>query len=176
MKKATMALLAVASLTLGDEFPYIKPMSVTIFNPDKTTRTIEFKQRVNGCLNIDKKFVVDSDGCPKSTVLDIIFKQASSTIVDERSSQSLEWFAKFLQENSHYKAEINGHADGVGVKEKNLKLSQKRAESTKEALVLLGIDASRLKTVGKGMSEPVASNDSETGRFINRRIEVVLIR
>lgn len=198
MKKATMALLAVASLAFSDEFPYIKPMSVTIFNPDKTTKTIEFKQGIavepvatvtvqskfngeiaskkDGCINTDKKFIVDGSGCPKSAVLDVIFQQASSTIVGDRSSESLEWFAKFLRENSYYKAQINGHADGVGSKEKNLKLSQKRAESTKEALVLLGIDSSRLTAVGKGMTEPIASNNSETGRFLNRRIEAVLIR
>jgi outer membrane protein OmpA-like peptidoglycan-associated protein len=66
---------------------------------------------------------------------------------------------------------ITGHTDNVGSEEYNQALSLKRAQAVKNWLVRKGIESSRMRTVGKGENEPVASNETEEGRLENRRIE-----
>lgn len=67
--------------------------------------------------------------------------------------------------------EISGHTDNVGDEAANLQLSQERAASVRQFLVIQGVDANALTTAGYGSTMPVASNDSFDGRFKNRRIE-----
>jgi OOP family OmpA-OmpF porin len=57
----------------------------------------------------------------------------------------------------------------------NIILSNKRAEAVKAALIKLGIASARIATIGKGESEPLTANDSESNRFRNRRIEVEIV-
>jgi len=66
---------------------------------------------------------------------------------------------------------ISGHTDDVGSDEANRTLSQKRAQSVKDWLVARGISANRMKVVGKGEAEPMATNETEDGRAQNRRME-----
>ena len=56
----------------------------------------------------------------------------------------------------------------------NLELSQRRAEAVKMQLVALGVSSDRITTVGYGKDFPVAANDTDTNRAINRRVEVVI--
>ena len=68
--------------------------------------------------------------------------------------------------------EISGHTDNIGTSEYNLKLSQRRASAIVDYLVGKGVDARRLKAVGYGRQQPLASNDDESeGRELNRRVE-----
>jgi len=67
--------------------------------------------------------------------------------------------------------EISGHTDSRGGREWNMELSQKRADSVKDWFVSKGISGSRITTVGYGPDQPVAPNDTEDGRFKNRRID-----
>jgi outer membrane protein OmpA-like peptidoglycan-associated protein len=66
---------------------------------------------------------------------------------------------------------ITGHTDNVGSQKYNQALSLKRAQSVKNWLVEKGIASKRMRTVGRGMNEPIASNDTEEGRLQNRRME-----
>jgi OOP family OmpA-OmpF porin len=68
-----------------------------------------------------------------------------------------------------------GHTDSVGSAARNEKLSMKRAEAVKNYLVSKGADASRIRTVGKGETQPVASNKTAAGRAQNRRVEIEII-
>lgn len=70
---------------------------------------------------------------------------------------------------------ISGHTDNIGSDEFNLKLSQARAETIKQLLVQKGLDAGKIVCEGLGEKWPVMTNETETGRAANRRIEVVLI-
>src|SRR5262245_8459773 len=67
---------------------------------------------------------------------------------------------------------IVGHTDSVGPDDYNQKLSERRAVSVAHYFESKDVNPTRLATVGKGESEPVASNNSESGRQANRRVEI----
>jgi len=74
-----------------------------------------------------------------------------------------------------YRIEIEGHTDAIGSEEYNLKLSQARAESVCDYLKQSGITTQRIIAVrGFGKLRPVASNDSDAGRQVNRRVEIII--
>ena len=65
-----------------------------------------------------------------------------------------------------------GHTDSVGPEAYNQKLSDRRAAAVKEYLVSKGIPASKITTLGKGESQPVATNKTKDGRQKNRRVDI----
>ncbi|MCA9665596.1 MAG: OmpA family protein [Myxococcales bacterium] len=69
---------------------------------------------------------------------------------------------------------IKGHTDSRGSKSRNRELSRLRAEAVRDFLIEQGLDANRITAVGKGASEPVATNRTAEGRANNRRVEIVL--
>ena len=69
---------------------------------------------------------------------------------------------------------IVGHTDSQGSDEYNMNLSKRRAESTATYLAAQGVDRSRLRTEGKGETEPVTDNSSEVEQARNRRVEVAI--
>jgi OOP family OmpA-OmpF porin len=78
--------------------------------------------------------------------------------------------------NPDVKIEVQGHTDSKGSDAYNLDLSNRRANSVKDYLVINhGINPDRLMARGYGESKPVASNDSDAGRAQNRRVEFVVI-
>ena len=78
--------------------------------------------------------------------------------------------AEILEKNPTMKVEIQGHTDNVGSEAFNQRLSENRANAVKEYLISKGISADRLKAVGYGQSNPIAPNDTEEGRAMNRRV------
>jgi outer membrane protein OmpA-like peptidoglycan-associated protein len=98
----------------------------------------------------------------------------NSSVLIPSSKKDLEQLAVYLLENQDIKAKIIGHTDNVGNANSNLLLSQNRAESVKTFLVSLGVNSNRIKAIGKGSTEPKASNDTDEGRLMNRRVEVEL--
>ena len=77
-----------------------------------------------------------------------------------------------LQSNEGRSVTIEGHTDSDGSDERNLDLSQRRAQSVVDWLVRGGIDADRLAPVGKGEAEPIADNGTSAGKAANRRVQV----
>jgi OOP family OmpA-OmpF porin len=65
-----------------------------------------------------------------------------------------------------------GHTDSVGTDAYNQKLSERRAAAVKEYLVSKGMPASKITTIGKGESQPVATNKTAEGRQKNRRVDI----
>lgn len=80
-----------------------------------------------------------------------------------------------LNENPDTDILVVGHTDNVGRAEYNLGLSDRRAASVKNYAVAQGLAPSRIKTEGKGASEPIASNETAEGRAQNRRVEIVIV-
>ncbi len=69
-----------------------------------------------------------------------------------------------------------GHTDNVGTAERNQELGMARAQAIRSILLRKGAKAEQVKADSKGMTQPVASNDTEEGRHENRRVEVRLIK
>jgi outer membrane protein OmpA-like peptidoglycan-associated protein len=69
---------------------------------------------------------------------------------------------------------IVGHTDASGTADYNQALSERRAQAAADFLVSQGVNAARMRTVGRGEMEPVATNDTDAGRAQNRRVEVAI--
>jgi len=106
------------------------------------------------------------------TLYGINFDFNSDTIRPE-SKGVLDQVVAMLKENVDLKITIEGHTDNIGGEKFNQSLSDKRATAVKTYLVTAGIAVARLQSTGKGMSSPIASNDSDIGRSQNRRVELV---
>lgn len=78
---------------------------------------------------------------------------------------------KILKETPGLKVEVSGHTDTDGDDASNLKLSEARANTVKNQLVSMGIDASRLAVKGYGETKPIAENTTFEGKAQNRRVE-----
>ena len=70
---------------------------------------------------------------------------------------------------------VTGHTDSTGARDYNYDLSNRRATSVANYLAATGVDQSRLISQGMGPDEPIASNDTESGRGMNRRVELQIV-
>lgn len=82
----------------------------------------------------------------------------------------------FLKENPQIEIEVRGHTDNVGAFEYNIDLSKRRAAAVFKYLTDKGIKRTRLKFHGFGNTEPIASNNTNDGRQLNRRVEIKIIK
>ncbi|SFC09081.1 WD40-like Beta Propeller Repeat [Parapedobacter composti] len=92
-----------------------------------------------------------------------------------QSKTDLDHLVEFLNINHGVRVEIGGHTDNTGNEAYNQSLSERRAKAVHDYLVNAGISASRLRYKGYGQSQPVASNDTEEGRRLNRRTAFKII-
>jgi outer membrane protein OmpA-like peptidoglycan-associated protein len=90
------------------------------------------------------------------------------------AQRALDNLAQFLTKYPDRDIAIEGFTDSTGSKDLNQQLSEKRAWSVKAALVARGIQSTRIDARGYGPSFPVASNETPTGRQLNRRVEIVI--
>jgi outer membrane protein OmpA-like peptidoglycan-associated protein len=90
--------------------------------------------------------------------------------IQPSSDALLSDIAKTMTNNPLWTLSITGHTDSIGVPAYNEKLSRKRAESEKAAIVKRGVAPERLTTAGAGPSDPVATNKTLQGRALNRRV------
>jgi len=80
-----------------------------------------------------------------------------------------------LQNNPQTNITIIGHTDTTGSADHNMDLSIRRAEAVRSYIVADNVNSSRLSTVGKGSTEPIADNKTADGRAQNRRVEIVIL-
>ncbi|MFW6180596.1 MAG: gliding motility-associated C-terminal domain-containing protein [Spirochaetota bacterium] len=90
------------------------------------------------------------------------------------SYQILDRLIQKLEKFPTYKVKIVGHTDAVGTEEYNQRLSERRAFAVYRYLVNNDVDKDRLTTEGRGESQPIDTNETETGRARNRRVEFYL--
>lgn len=88
---------------------------------------------------------------------------------------SLNNLVNFMNQYQDRNIIIEGHTDNVGSDSNNLALSTRRAESVRSYMLQQGVGGQRMASQGMGESQPIASNDSETGRQENRRVEIVIL-
>jgi len=111
----------------------------------------------------------------KKFILKNMYFATDKTKVLPSSQKALQELYNFLSENPDVKIRIIGHTDDVASDEYNQKLSEGRANSTKQEMVKRGISPSRIETEGKGESEPIVANDSDYHRQMNRRVEIEVL-
>lgn len=112
----------------------------------------------------------------ESIVLKNIFFDYDKYELKEESIPELKKAIEFLKYNPSLYVEIGGHTDDQGSAEYNLELSKQRARSVYDYLVEHGIPPGRLTYKGYGFEQPIATNETEEGRAMNRRTEFKIIR
>jgi outer membrane protein OmpA-like peptidoglycan-associated protein len=114
----------------------------------------------------------------ESVVLKNIFFDYNLSIIRKESEEELQKLLVYMRENKGVKVEVSGHTDSHGNNDYNIELSRDRANSVVRYLTSRGVEASRLKSVGMGETQPIAINenpdgsDNPEGRQLNRRIEI----
>ena len=126
-----------------------------------------------------------NNGCPEPNDDDqkrlnqyaktILFDTGKATIKFQ-SAEVLNQIINVLKKFPKSRFRIEGYTDSVGKKQKNITLSQNRADAVKIYLIQGGIDQSRLESIGYGPEKPIASNKTRKGRELNRRVEINLIK
>jgi outer membrane protein OmpA-like peptidoglycan-associated protein len=104
---------------------------------------------------------------------DVLFDSGSATL-KPGARRAVDNLAQFMERYPEREIAIEGFTDSVGAHEANRRLSESRAAAVKNALVARGIEPSRIDARGYGPAFPVASNDTPTGRQLNRRVEIVI--
>ena len=111
----------------------------------------------------------------KPVVLKNIFFETGSAKLLPASDPELTKLLWTLRDHMQMKIEIHGHTDNVGSDEDNQLLSEARAKSVYQYLIDRGIDSSRLSYKGFGETRPIATNDTDEGRQLNRRTAFVVV-
>ncbi|GAB4031915.1 OmpA family protein [Spirosoma gilvum] len=112
----------------------------------------------------------------KTTQLQTLqFVQSKAELLPE-AQPTLDQLLSFMQEHPTAEIELAGHTDNQGDFDENLRLSKQRVDVVKEYLVKNGIAANRISTRGYGPTRPIASNNSEVTRKLNRRVEMTVLK
>jgi OOP family OmpA-OmpF porin len=126
----------------------------------------------------EEKGTTENGGCP-AVVIDkskINFQniqfEFNSSVLKTSSYATLDLIATQMKKFEDLSFELNGHSSAEGSEQRNMMLSVDRANAVKAYLVNNGVKTTRLKTNGFGESKPIVSNDNESNRAKNRRVEI----
>jgi outer membrane protein OmpA-like peptidoglycan-associated protein len=95
-----------------------------------------------------------------------------SAVVKPGAYSEIDRIANVMRQYPDTYIQVEGHTDSTGSEEYNLELSARRAVAVKNLLVQKGVSPSRIETVTFGESRPIATNETEAGRQMNRRVEI----
>ena len=109
-----------------------------------------------------------------TTIFPSIYFDIDSAEIKPQFKAKLREIAAAIQEQPSQKLIVEGHTDSTYTREHNLGLSLRRAQAVAGWLIKHGVDGSRLKTKGYGEFRPIADNNTEKGRALNRRVEMML--
>lgn len=104
-----------------------------------------------------------------------LFESGKSSLNPSLAGPYIERLAQLLNGKTANRIALEGHTDTIGTLNFNQQLSEARALSIKTGLVKAGVAAERMDTVGFAFNRPVASNATEEGRQLNRRVEVIIL-
>lgn len=119
---------------------------------------------------------VDGEGCEIVSITAHVNFRTDSSEIQEDSKARLDAVTTVLMTRPGVKVRIVGHTDRTGSDEYNLSLSLRRAQAVRDYLVGAGVAVTRLFVSGKGEAEPLVSNDTPSGRAVNRRVEFEVLQ
>lgn len=132
--------------------------------------------RDDECPDTEPAVVVNRRGCDLfDGVIDGLVFETSSLDLNSSSMAALDELARGMVAHPQVDLEISAHTDNRGVALKNLELSKRRVMVVVEYLVNQGVASTRLLPIGFGESRPLAANETEEGRRLNRRVEIAQI-
>lgn len=106
-----------------------------------------------------------------------IFFDAQRASLRAGTAAQLERLANAIKLNPSVSAiELHGHTDAVGTLDENMKLSEARARTVATFLSMHGVSIDSMHVIPHGAERPLASNETETGKQLNRRVEIVLLK
>jgi OOP family OmpA-OmpF porin len=122
------------------------------------------------------------EGAPSGLVTTVVIPAAALFAFDsaefsEEGKQAIEDYRSEIRPElaRAFAGIIIGHTDSTGDANYNLGLSKRRAQSVADYLVETGTEVEKLRVVGRGENEPIASNDTKEGQAENRRVEIVVV-
>ena len=186
-RKAGAALAATVSFTNVQRAALGTDPAAGTFGAELPVGSYEVKVEAEGYLPQNATFTISKgDSTLRSfemvqkgmvlTLRGVYFEFAKATLRPE-SYMALNEAAQILKDNPDIRVEIQGHTDSIGSGPGNLTLSERRAYSVVSYLAQYGgIDAQRLVAKGYGKTQPVASNTTEEGRQLNRRVDFVILK
>lgn len=192
--KSTLSIFALAVFTASVLFSSCKPKKVISQAPaapipaavqeaPKVAATVEADSDGDGipdskdnCPNKAGSSV--NGGCPEVVASEPSFNyknilfEFNSSVLKTSSYAVLDEIAREMKKYPSMSFNLNGHSSAEGTEKRNMVLSIDRATAVKSYLVTAGINANNLITKGFGESVPLTSNDTESGRQLNRRVEI----
>ena len=133
---------------------------------------VDGDQDDDGCPDLYKNIVIKED---KIELKQKIFFAFNKSTILERSFGLLGEVAQALKDRPKIKVRIEGHTDDKGSAKYNKTLSEKRAKAVRDHMLQQGVGPERMIAIGYGEETPIADNDTEEGREMNRRVEFVII-
>lgn len=121
------------------------------------------------CPNTPYGAKVNAQGC---WVLGEVLFDTDKSVIKPQYNGMLDAAVKVIKRNPDLKIEIQGHTDSVGSEAYNQALSERRAKAVMRYFAGHGVNMSRMKAVGYGLTRPVATNKTREGRAQNRRVEL----
>jgi outer membrane protein OmpA-like peptidoglycan-associated protein len=104
-----------------------------------------------------------------------ILFDVNKAVLKPVSKENLDKLAEILNKYEDTNILLEGHTDATGSDEYNMDLSEKRATSVGNHLAIQGVNPTRFTIMGYGESQPIATNDTDEGRQLNRRVEIAIM-
>lgn len=160
-----------------------KEEQIDTIKPEFAKRDLPIVKDTVFVQKIDTVFVTSNTGMTDEEVTKILLSVEKNLLFEKlkyniqtKSFEELKSLVDVLSLRPDIMIEIQGHTDSGGTDEDNMELSKNRANEVKSYLVKNGVDANRVKTTYFGESKPIASNDTESGRQMNRRVRIRVIK
>lgn len=163
--------------------PTVEPTPVIVVEADQDSDGDGVIDSLDQCPNTPANVVVDETGCPVQVQIDDelkmelrVFFDNDKSVIKEQYKPEIAKVAEKMREYPNSSASIEGHASKTGPSASyNQRLSEARAIAVKTMLTNeFGVAPNRLSTVGYGYDRPIAPNDTEEGRAMNRRVYAVI--
>lgn len=122
--------------------------------------------------SVPKKTTVKKDSVEKSVKISNILFATDSYVISEGGKKELNKLVDLVKSSPNYFIELYGFTDSVGNYEYNQTLSENRAKAVSDYLISKGVSKQKISSKGFSKSKPVADNETEQGRALNRRVEV----